>query len=55
MIVEIPKGSANKYEYDGTLGVFRLDRSLYSAVHYPGVLWILFPALSPKTAIRWTC
>ena len=36
MIVEIPKNSANKYEYDGTLGVFRLDRALYSAVHYPG-------------------
>jgi inorganic pyrophosphatase len=25
MIVEIPKNSANKYEYDGKLGVFRLD------------------------------
>jgi inorganic pyrophosphatase len=36
MIVEIPKNSANKYEYDGQLGVFRLDRALYSAVHYPG-------------------
>ncbi len=36
MIVEIPKGSVNKYEYDGDLGVFRLDRSLYSPVHYPG-------------------
>ena len=36
MIVEIPKNSANKYEYDGKLGVFRLDRALYSAVHYPG-------------------
>ncbi len=36
MIVEIPKNSANKYEYDGNLGVFRLDRALYSAVHYPG-------------------
>ncbi len=36
MIVEIPKNSANKYEYDGSLGVFRLDRALYSAVHYPG-------------------
>ena len=35
MIVEIPKNSANKYEYDGKLGVFRLDRALYSAVHYP--------------------
>lgn len=36
MIVEIPQGSANKYEYDGELGVFRLDRTLYSPVHYPG-------------------
>jgi inorganic pyrophosphatase len=36
MIVEIPKNSANKFEYDGNLGVFRLDRALYSPMHYPG-------------------
>ncbi|MEO7651892.1 MAG: inorganic diphosphatase [Bryobacteraceae bacterium] len=36
MIVEIPKNSSNKYEYDGKLGVFRLDRALYSPMHYPG-------------------
>ena len=36
MIVEIPKNSANKYEYDKELHVFRLDRILYSPVHYPG-------------------
>ena len=36
MIVEIPKNSGNKYEYDGKLGVFRLDRALYSPMHYPG-------------------
>lgn len=36
MIVEIPQHSANKYEYDGNLGVFRLDRALYSPLHYPG-------------------
>lgn len=35
-IVEIPKNSSNKYEYDGSLGVFRLDRALYSPMHYPG-------------------
>jgi inorganic pyrophosphatase len=35
-IIEIPKHSSNKYEYDGTLGVFRLDRALYSPMHYPG-------------------
>ena len=36
MVVEIPKGSSNKYEYDRELGAFRLDRVLYSPVHYPG-------------------
>lgn len=36
MIVEIPKDSTNKYEYDASLGVFRLSRSLYSPMHYSG-------------------
>ena len=36
MIVEIPKNSSNKIEYDGKLGLFRLDRALYSPMHYPG-------------------
>lgn len=35
VMVEIPKGSRNKYEYDKEKGVFRLDRMLFSAVHYP--------------------
>ncbi|MEZ5366768.1 MAG: inorganic diphosphatase [Bryobacterales bacterium] len=34
-IVEIQQGGSNKYEYDKDLGLFRLDRVLYSAVHYP--------------------
>lgn len=34
-LVEIPKGGTNKYEYDKTLGVFKLDRVLYEAVFYP--------------------
>lgn len=36
MVVEIPKNSTNKYEYDAGLNLFRLDRALYSPVHYPG-------------------
>ena len=36
MIVEIPKNSTNKYEYDGKLNLFRMDRTLYSPMHYPG-------------------
>ena len=33
--IEIPRGSRNKYEYDASTGVFRLDRVLYSSIHYP--------------------
>ncbi len=33
--IEIPRGSRNKYEYDEERGVFKLDRVLYSSVHYP--------------------
>ena len=36
VVVEIPRGSRNKYELDKQTGLFRLDRVLYSAVHYPG-------------------
>lgn len=36
VVVEIPRGSRNKYELDKRTGMFRLDRVLYSAVHYPG-------------------
>ena len=35
-VIEIPANGRNKYELDKELGVFRLDRVLYSAVHYPG-------------------
>jgi inorganic pyrophosphatase len=34
VVVEIPRGSRNKYEYDEAADVFRLDRVLASAVHY---------------------
>jgi inorganic pyrophosphatase len=34
-IVEIPRGSRNKYEFDHATGAIRLDRVLYSSVHYP--------------------
>jgi inorganic pyrophosphatase len=34
-IVEIPKGSRNKYELDHETGAIKLDRLLFSSVHYP--------------------
>ena len=36
VIVEIPKGSRNKYEYSKELGVVKLSRVLFSSLHYPG-------------------
>jgi len=35
LIVEIPAGSSNKYEYFSEAGVMALDRVLYSSVRYP--------------------
>ena len=35
VVIEIPKGSQNKYEFDEELGVIKLDRVLYSPFHYP--------------------
>ncbi|HEY7286375.1 MAG TPA: inorganic diphosphatase [Vicinamibacterales bacterium] len=35
VIIEIPRGSTNKYELDKGTGLLKLDRVLYSAVYYP--------------------
>jgi inorganic pyrophosphatase len=35
-VIEVPKGSRNKYEYSKKAGVIKLDRVLYSPLHYPG-------------------
>lgn len=35
VVIEVPQGSKNKYELDKATGFLRLDRVLYSAVHYP--------------------
>jgi inorganic pyrophosphatase len=35
IFIEIPKGSSNKYELDKETNKIRLDRTLYSSVHFP--------------------
>ncbi|MBL0387234.1 inorganic diphosphatase [Tumebacillus sp. ITR2] len=35
VLVEIPTGSQNKYEFDKEKGRYILDRVLYSPMHYP--------------------
>ncbi len=34
-VVEIPKGSRNKYEYDYEKKMIRYDRMIFSSMHYP--------------------
>lgn len=34
-VIEIPKGSKQKYEMDKETGLLRLDRVLYTSTHYP--------------------
>src|SRR4026209_1149525 len=34
-VIEIPKGSKNKYELDKDSGLLKVDRVLFSSVHYP--------------------
>ena len=46
-IVEIPRGSRNKYEMDHKTGIFRLDRVLYSSVHYPADYGFLEDTMAP--------
>lgn len=34
-VIEVPKGSKNKYELDKDSGLIRVDRVLFSSIHYP--------------------
>ncbi|MBI5859868.1 MAG: inorganic diphosphatase [Nitrosarchaeum sp.] len=46
VIVEIPKGSMNKYEYDKKHNMIKLDRVLFSPFHYPGDYGLIPQTLS---------
>jgi inorganic pyrophosphatase len=35
VVIEIPRGQRNKYEVDHVTGRIRLDRTLFTATHYP--------------------
>ena len=47
-LVEIPKGSRNKYEFDAELGGIKLDRFLFSSVVYPTDYGFIPDTLAPK-------
>lgn len=46
-VVEIPKGSRNKYEYDPDSGAIKLDRFLSSSVVYPTDYGFIPETLAP--------
>src|SRR3954451_8597036 len=47
-LVEIPKGSRNKYQWDEKLGAIKLARFLFSSVVYPTDYGFVPGTLSPK-------
>jgi inorganic pyrophosphatase len=58
-MIEIPKGSPNKYEYDPGLGGIKLDRFISASVVYPTdygyILDTLAPAGDPLDAMVCVC
>jgi inorganic pyrophosphatase len=46
--VEVPKGSRNKYEWDERLQAIKLERFLFSSVHYPTDYGFIPGTLSEK-------
>ncbi len=46
VVVEIPRGSRNKYEADHETGRIRLDRTLFTATQYPADYGAWWPAWS---------
>ena len=47
VLIEIPLGGRNKYEYDRDRKLFVLDRVLYSSVHYPTDYGFILDTLAP--------
>lgn len=47
VMIEIPSGSRNKYEYDKEKKVIKFDRMLFSAVHYPSDYGFIIDTLAP--------
>ena len=47
IIVEIPKGSQNKYVWDTNRRRLRLDRVLHSSIHYPADYGVIADTMAP--------
>jgi len=49
ILIEIPKGSQNKYEWDKERKIIKFDRMLFSAVHYPSDYGFILDTLAEDT------
>jgi inorganic pyrophosphatase len=49
VVIEIPRGSRNKYEYDHERHILRLDRRLFTATAYPADYGFIPDTLSEET------
>jgi inorganic pyrophosphatase len=47
-LIEIPKGSRNKYEWDPDLQAIKLNRFLFSSVHYPTDYGFITDTIGPQ-------
>jgi hypothetical protein len=54
VVIEVPKGSKTKYELDKKSGLLRVDRILFSSVHYPGPTMASSRRATAKITIRST-
>jgi len=51
VVIEVPMGSKHRYELDKETGLLKLNRVLYSALHYPAN-WPQAPASRARDAGR---
>jgi|GEM_PF-5206068 len=51
-IVETPKGSQHKYDFDPEYKIFKLKRPCHWAIHSPSIL-VLYLEQKEKTVILW--
>lgn len=54
-VIEISKGSKNKYELDKETGFLILDRILHTSTHYPANYGFIPRTYTETTEIRWMC
>ena len=54
VVIETPKGSPNKYDYDSRYGAFRFAAVLPEGMYFPFDFGFV-PPPSATTAIHWMC